>query len=163
VTRRHPWDARILCLALVVTACGSSPPGPSGSPTPTPTPAKVVPVQCRDNAECPNNSLCFASLPGGMCVNCANNLGCPAGTTCGANAAIPATSVCIRSCAVDADCTAGLVCTLGACVPVPCGPGLPACRAPNVCGNQNLCARPRCSDGCPPATTCGVAGFCVEL
>jgi hypothetical protein len=86
------------------------------------------------------------------------------GTTCGASPAIPAASACLRACTTDANCSLGLTCTGGVCVPVPCGTGLPACANASYhsCGNQNLCARKRCSEGCVAPTTCGVAGFCVE-
>ena len=115
---------------LLLNACGGySSTGGNATPTPTPTPTPIQfgPVQCRDNADCPNNSLCFASLPGGMCVTCTNDAGCPTGTTCGANAAVPAASACLRSCTSNANCSLGAR-SLGRLRPRPRGQACPRAR-----------------------------------
>lgn len=155
---------RIACATLIVGACGSSMTSPPAStPTPTPAPPSLGPVQCRQAADC-RNSSCFASLPGGMCVNCADDpLGCPSGTICGTDPNGFSATACAQSCARDADCNVGNYCTAQRlCAARLCGSGQPACPAPYVCGNLGVCARPRCADGCPASLTCGAAGFCVE-
>jgi len=156
------WAVGTLAALSYVTLAGGACRASSPSAASTPTPRPFAPVQCRDTGDCPG-SLCFASIPGGVCVSCADNAGCPMGTTCSSDPAVPAAAACLQACASNEDCHPGLFCSpTHVCVPKACGPGLPACEAPWVCGNQNLCARPKCSDGCPAPFVCGNAGFCVE-
>ena len=167
---RVPARARLLrslrglaCATLFAGACGSDVTSPPATLTPPPTLPAFGLIQCRQAADCANSS-CFVSLPGGMCVNCAENpLGCPSGTICATDPTGLSTTACAQRCARDADCGVGNYCTAqGLCAARLCGSGLAACPAPYVCGTLGVCARPRCADGCPPSLTCGAAGFCVE-
>lgn len=122
---------------------------------PPPLDAGYSQVQCRSAPDCPGQSTCTVTAPGGVCNGCGSINDCPSGTDCGTFGA------CTRDCTVDADCGGALRCTgNGLCAIRSCSASNP-CPAPYLCGTSNLCQRPTCGSGCPAPFTC-VGTVCVE-
>ncbi len=96
-------------------------------------------VQCRLTSHCANASTdaCVACEKG-QCVRkagcCTNNLDCPSGKKCSANA-------CVNQCASDADCVGGKTCNeQGACV----SPDAAGCSSDGDCGGSLKCKEGKC-------------------
>ncbi len=131
---------------------GTSTGGGGGTTSPLAT------VQCRTNADCPGQSTCTTTAPGGVCNGCGSSADCPGATDCGSFAA------CVLSCTTDPDCGGARRCTTaGLCAIRTCSPTT-ACPAPYVCSSatgSGLCQRPACAGGCPAPLTC-TGTVCVE-
>lgn len=113
-------------------------------------------VQCRFIDDCPGQSRCSVTAPGGLCNGCGGAADCPLGTTCSQ------TAVCVRGCTRDADCGTGMQCTVqGIC-------GFRSCSSTSACApytcSSGLCRRPTCSatTSCPAPLNCVDGGVCVE-
>ena len=127
-------------LAAVSITCARtvSPPQPASLASRRhPPPARWAPGQCHDDLDCPPTAFgptCVRQAPGGVCVGCIDDAGCPRPAICIGD------GICASPCEGASECPRGM-----------------------RCGSDELCHIARCVVGrCPDrGFACSGSGLCV--